>query len=199
VYVTQGSGGPGSPVRRLRTLVDVMRLLLSPKWMVWHVLTLGAMVACGWLAVWQWQRAGSAMGSALNIGYGLQWPVFAVFFGVMWFRFLRMEIRDLQAAGVDDPGPAPAGDRTADDAVPAPRREPVAPAGAPAGTDRPGDPADAPGSAGTDPAEDVPARPSPFTPRPAGVTAPRSTDPQLRAYNEELARLAVRHREESTP
>lgn len=63
--------------------------------MLWHLLTLGAMATCGWLAVWQWQRAGSAMGSALNVGYGLQWPVFAIFFGVMWWRMLRMEARDL--------------------------------------------------------------------------------------------------------
>ncbi|WP_082399219.1 MULTISPECIES: hypothetical protein [unclassified Pseudonocardia] len=185
--MTYRSGGRGSPVRRLRTLVGVMRLLLSPRWMVWHVLTLGAMVACGWLAVWQWQRAGSAMGSALNIGYGLQWPVFAVFFGVMWFRFLRMEIRDLRAAGVGvEPGDPAApstddGDRPAG-AVPAPR-----------------DVAPEPTADAADATADEPARPSPFTARPAGVTAPRSTDPQLRAYNEELARLSVRHREESTP
>ena len=57
--------------------------------MLWHLLTLGAMVTCGCLAAWQWQRAGSAMGSALNVGYGLQWPLFAMFFGVMWWRLLR--------------------------------------------------------------------------------------------------------------
>lgn len=67
------------------------QLVLSPRWIVWHLLTLGAMASCGWLAAWQWQRAGSAMGSALNVGYGLQWPVFAVFFGAMWWRMLRME------------------------------------------------------------------------------------------------------------
>lgn len=66
--------------------------------MLWHLLTLGAMATCGWLAVWQWQRAGSAMGSALNVGYGLQWPVFAIFFGVMWWRMLRMEARGLSDA-----------------------------------------------------------------------------------------------------
>jgi DNA-binding transcriptional regulator of glucitol operon len=64
---------------------------------MWHVLTLGAMATCGWLGAWQWQRAGSAMGSALNVGYGLQWPVFAVFFGVMWWRMLRMEAAKLAA------------------------------------------------------------------------------------------------------
>ena len=58
----------------------MLRLVLSPRWILWHLLTLGAMVTCGFLAAWQWQRAGSAMGSAVNVGYGLQWPVFAIFF-----------------------------------------------------------------------------------------------------------------------
>jgi DNA-binding transcriptional regulator of glucitol operon len=75
----------------------VLRLVLSPRWIVWHLLTLGAMVACGFLAAWQWRRAGSAMGSAVNVGYGLQWPVFAVFFGVVWWRMLRIEIAKLPA------------------------------------------------------------------------------------------------------
>ena len=75
------------------TLGGVRQLILSPRWILWHLLTLGAVATCLWLAAWQWQRAGSAMGSALNVGYGLQWPLFAVFFAVMWWRFLRMEIR----------------------------------------------------------------------------------------------------------
>jgi DNA-binding transcriptional regulator of glucitol operon len=83
-----------------------LRLALTPRWMLWHVLTLGAMVTCGWLAAWQWGRAGSAMGSALNVGYGLQWPLFAVFFGVMWWRFLSMEARNVaETAALDAPEP----------------------------------------------------------------------------------------------
>jgi DNA-binding transcriptional regulator of glucitol operon len=87
----------------------VRRLILSPRWIVWHVLTLGAMATCGWLAAWQWQRAGSAMGSALNVGYGLQWPLFAVFFGLMWWRMLRMEAAKLEevAQPADEATPAP--------------------------------------------------------------------------------------------
>jgi DNA-binding transcriptional regulator of glucitol operon len=74
---------------------------------MWHLLTLGAMVACGFLAAWQWQRAGSAMGSALNVGYGLQWPAFAIFFGVMWWRMLRMEIARLEEPADEEPSPEP--------------------------------------------------------------------------------------------
>ncbi len=208
--MTERSSGPGRGHAGVRTLVGVMRLLLSPRWMVWHVLTLGAMVACTWLAVWQWGRAGSAMGSALNVGYGLQWPLFAVFFGVMWWRFLSMEIADLKAAGAAGPG----GTAGTPDRAPSAAEAPGAGSGTPvAGTVRSAAPATAPASepasepaaasASTSTAGPAvpapPAGPSPFTSRPADAAPPRSTDPQLRAYNEELARLAARHREESTP
>lgn len=84
------------------------RLILSPRWILWHLLTLGAMVTCGWLAAWQWERAGSAMGSALNIGYGLQWPLFAIFFAAMWWRLLRMEAAKLRAPATEEDTPQPA-------------------------------------------------------------------------------------------
>jgi DNA-binding transcriptional regulator of glucitol operon len=91
----------------------VLRLVFSPRWILWHVLTLGAMAACGFLSAWQWHRAGSAMGSALNVGYGLQWPLFALFFGAIWWRMLRMEIAKLRAEQAERgvaaaPRPAPA-------------------------------------------------------------------------------------------
>jgi hypothetical protein len=86
---------------------------------MWHLLTIGAMVTCGFLSAWQWGRAGSAMGSALNVGYGLQWPLFAVFFAVMWWRFLRMELTKLHEApeapeAVEDEPEAPAAPAPAD-------------------------------------------------------------------------------------
>ncbi|MDN5861719.1 MAG: hypothetical protein L0H84_24220 [Pseudonocardia sp.] len=83
------------------------RLIFTPRWILWHVLTLGAMVTCGLLAAWQWHRAGEAMGSALNIGYGLQWPLFAVFFGVMWWRMLRMEVARLAGNQPEAQAPRP--------------------------------------------------------------------------------------------
>ena len=77
----------------------MLRLVLSPRWIMWHLLTLGAMVTCGFLAAWQWGRAGTAMGSAVNVGYGLQWPVFAVFFAYIWWRMLRIELAQLDEVG----------------------------------------------------------------------------------------------------
>ena len=91
----------------------MLRLVLSPRWLAWHLLTLGAMVTCGFLSVWQWHRAGSAMGSALNVGYGLQWPVFAVFFGWIWWRMLRIEIARLDEAGPEAPAEVDAASRAA--------------------------------------------------------------------------------------
>jgi DNA-binding transcriptional regulator of glucitol operon len=147
-----GGGYPGG----------VRQLVLSPRWIVWHLLTLGAMVTCGWLAAWQWERAGSAMGSAMNIGYGLQWPVFAVFFGVMWWRLLRMELREVRAAQ------APA--TTTVPAAAAPDRPP--------GTAAPDRPAAAPS----------PFTPRPRT----APAVTDDEDPELAAYNRMLARLAER-------
>lgn len=148
----------------------MLRLLVSPKWVAWHVLTLGAMVACGFLAAWQWHRAGEAMGSALNIGYGVQWPIFAVFFGFMWWHFLRMElraVRESRASGDAATDPVPeAGSGPAE--LPTPRQAP---------------------------APVVDDDPSPFTPRPAGVEPSRLSDPQIRAYNDALAELAARDQE----
>jgi hypothetical protein len=152
----------------------VRRLILSPRWIVWHVLTLGAMVTCGWLAAWQWQRAGSAMGSALNVGYGLQWPVFAVFFGVMWWRMLRMEAAKLEEAESAAP--------PAEDAAPAP-------VPAPRTADLRADPRKSEPRPATEPDA-----PSPFGPRPRDAAPPPADDdPELVAYNQMLAQLAARH------
>jgi DNA-binding transcriptional regulator of glucitol operon len=141
----------------------VRRLILSPRWIVWHVLTLGAMVTCGWLAAWQWQRAGSAMGSALNVGYGLQWPLFAVFFGVMWWRMLRMEAAKLEEAASAAP--------TGEDAAPVP-------------TPRSSEPRPS-----TDPEAPSPFGPRPRDAAPP----PADDDPELVAYNQMLAQLAARN------
>lgn len=144
----------------------MLRLVFSPRWIMWHLLTIGAVVTCGLLAAWQWGKAGSAMGSALNIGYGLQWPLFAVFFAVMWFRMLRLEIRQRNGEQPEfAPPPIPA------------------PAPAPESASQPEAPEPEAGG------------PSPFTPRPAAVgPITDETDPELAAYNRMLAILAEQDR-----
>lgn len=154
----------------------VLRLVFSPRWIMWHVLTLGAVITCGLLAAWQWRRAGSAMGSALNIGYGLQWPLFSVFFAVMWFRMLRLEIRRVRGEQPDEMAPPPE-----------PIAPPVASGSVSSGSVSSGSASSGPESSGS----------SPFTPRPP-VAAPSSppitdeSDPELAAYNRMLALLAER-------
>ncbi len=144
------------------------------------MLTLGAMATCGWLAAWQWQRAGSAMGSALNIGYGLQWPVFAVFFGYMWWRFLRMEVAKLAGESAVGPGAGRAGSAGSD---PVESRA-AEPHGTGPRTARPR-------------AATAPDGPSPFGPRPrSAVPVAVDDDPELAAYNRMLAELAARHPED---
>lgn len=150
----------------------VLRLALSPKWWLWHVLTLGAMATCAFLAAWQWGRAGSAMGSALNVGYGLQWPLFAIFFGYMWWRFLRLEARRLAGEDVDEQVPPPAEAEPVQEvhepspAVPSP--EPVV--------------------------QEQDAGDSPFGVRREKASVDDDEDPQLAAYNRMLAQLAEHDR-----
>jgi DNA-binding transcriptional regulator of glucitol operon len=149
----------------------VLRLALSPRWWVWHVLTLGAMATCAFLAAWQWGRAGSAMGSVLNVGYGLQWPAFAIFFGVMWWRFLRLEARRLAGEDVDEQVSPPV------------EAEPVQDVHEPA-------PA-APAVAAVEDAGEG----GPFGVRRTAADAVEDDeDPQLAAYNRMLAQLAEHDR-----
>jgi len=145
----------------------VWRVALSPRWLAWHLLAILAVAGCAVAAAWQWGRAGSAMGSALNVGYGVQWPIFAVFFLYMWWRFLRL---DLVAAREQRAQEAPVPDvaRAVVEAEPAP----------------------------VDPAPWDRAR-SPFTRTPLPREAPASEQeaPALAEYNRMLAQLDARDRE----
>lgn len=44
-----------------------------------------------WLGRWQWHRAQSPTGDWQNLGYALQWPLFAVVLVAAWARFLWLE------------------------------------------------------------------------------------------------------------
>ncbi|HZA12618.1 hypothetical protein [Mycobacterium sp.] len=50
-----------------------------------------ASLACLALAWWQWQRFESATGTGQNLGYALQWPLFAVFVVYAYRKFVRYE------------------------------------------------------------------------------------------------------------
>ena len=46
---------------------------------------------CLALAWWQWTRFESASGSFQNLGYALQWPLFAGFCVYAYYKFVRYE------------------------------------------------------------------------------------------------------------
>ncbi|MGH3980034.1 MAG: hypothetical protein ACRDRZ_13715 [Pseudonocardiaceae bacterium] len=92
------------------------RFVLSPKWWVGHVLVALAAVAFVALGVWQWDRSQSATGDFQNLGYALQWPLFAVFAVLAWWRVMQLESRRPATAA---PPPPPA------HPPPAPRPQPV--------------------------------------------------------------------------
>jgi DNA-binding transcriptional regulator of glucitol operon len=55
------------------------------------VLVIVAALACLALAWWQWQRFESVSGTGQNLGYALQWPLFAVFVVYAYRKFVRYE------------------------------------------------------------------------------------------------------------
>lgn len=56
--------------------------------------SLVAVVGGALLAWWQWTRYQSATGSLQNLGYVLQWPLFGVFPGFMFWRIHRTAQRE---------------------------------------------------------------------------------------------------------
>ncbi len=55
------------------------------------MLVIVAALACLALGWWQWERFESASGTGQNLGYALQWPLFAGFAVFAYFRFVRLE------------------------------------------------------------------------------------------------------------
>jgi DNA-binding transcriptional regulator of glucitol operon len=68
-----------------------------------------AVVGGALLAWWQWTRYTSATGTLQNLGYVLQWPLFGVFPGFMFWRIHRTarRERELDAAEPTPERPAP--------------------------------------------------------------------------------------------
>lgn len=52
------------------------------------ILAAGGCLALGW---WQWTRYESTSGSFQNLGYALQWPLFAGFCVYAYRKFIRLE------------------------------------------------------------------------------------------------------------
>ncbi|MGL6233944.1 MAG: acetolactate synthase [Segniliparus sp.] len=60
------------------------------------LLSLLASTACLLLGWWQWNRFHESGGSFQNLGYALQWPLFAVFFVYGYLRFFGL-LRESQS------------------------------------------------------------------------------------------------------
>ncbi|MBF6299225.1 transcriptional regulator [Nocardia amamiensis] len=71
-------------------------------------LVIVAALGCLALAWWQWERYESASGTGQNLGYALQWPLFAAFAVFAYFRFVRLEREAEEEDEPADPGRAAA-------------------------------------------------------------------------------------------
>ncbi|CAM05524.1 DNA-binding transcriptional regulator of glucitol operon [Saccharopolyspora erythraea NRRL 2338] len=114
------------------------RSLLTPRWLLLHLLFLAATIATGFLARWQWDRAHEAGGSAQNLGYALMWPLFGAFTIFLWVRVARMHkvaeaVPALPETGTAEAAPSISGAAaaSAEQAAEKHRRRPLVPPPAP--------------------------------------------------------------------
>lgn len=71
--------------------LGVMKGLWTPAWVARHVAALVLVTGFLWLGWWQYSRAMG--GNGLSWGYALQWPLFAGFVALIWFREARLAVR----------------------------------------------------------------------------------------------------------
>jgi DNA-binding transcriptional regulator of glucitol operon len=124
-----------------------------------------AALTCLGLGWWQWDRFREAGGTAQNLGYALQWPLFAGFFVYAYRRFVRLEREHRESdetAGSDMTDTPDVGQR----AVARPLRP--------------------------HPVTEIPSGLLP--PRPAGTVKPAEDDDEMTEYNRYLAELNARDR-----
>ena len=117
------AGPPGHRAARRpatgQTTVNVVRkILLSPKWWGLHLLCVVLVLVFLRLGLWQWHRAQSPSGGIQNYAYAFQWPLFAGFGLVLYWKTLRIEV----AGEADETGqsPRPLTSRLAAPAMPEP-------------------------------------------------------------------------------
>ncbi|MGH3856946.1 MAG: hypothetical protein ACRDR6_26390 [Pseudonocardiaceae bacterium] len=67
------------------------RFALARRWWVGHLLVVVCCAVFVRLGRWQWDRARSPGGDWQNLGYALQWPLFAAMLAFAWARFLWLE------------------------------------------------------------------------------------------------------------
>ena len=66
------------------------RILLTPRWLSWHLFAVAAVAGMCWLGLWQFERA--MAGNTLSWAYTFEWPIFAIFGVVFWVKTIRDEL-----------------------------------------------------------------------------------------------------------
>ncbi|MDR2986461.1 MAG: hypothetical protein LBV34_16635 [Nocardiopsaceae bacterium] len=66
------------------------RILLTPRWLGWHLFAVVAVVGMCWLGKWQFDRA--MAGNTLSWAYTFEWPIFAIFGIVFWVKTIKDEL-----------------------------------------------------------------------------------------------------------
>jgi hypothetical protein len=67
------------------------RILLTPRWLSWHLFAVVAVAGMCWLGQWQFGRA--MAGNTLSWAYTFEWPIFAIFGIVFWVKTIKDELR----------------------------------------------------------------------------------------------------------
>jgi len=96
--VARGTWGGDAWAVRVEAVIP---RLLTPKWLLLHLLVLALFVATFFLGHWQLSKA-EAGGGPINWSYALQWPLYG-FMGV-WFYGKMMKIELARDPDADEPG-----------------------------------------------------------------------------------------------
>jgi len=75
------------------------RILVTPRWLGWHLFAVVAFIGMWWLGDWQFRRA--MAGNTLSWAYTFEWPLFAIFGAVFWVKTVRDELHP--ATGDSEP------------------------------------------------------------------------------------------------
>jgi hypothetical protein len=70
--------------------VPPWRVLLTPRWLGWHLFAAAAVAGMCWLGDWQFRRA--MAGNTLSWAYTFEWPIFAIFGVVFWVKTIKDEL-----------------------------------------------------------------------------------------------------------
>ncbi len=142
---------------------------------------------CLALGYWQWDRYESASGTGQNLGYALQWPLFAAFCVYGYRRFVRLEDQQAEIAEQDDAA-RPDGDGPEAHGTAAPVHRPEVPDAGPGRLQR------LLGRTGAPAVTEIPEGLLPQRAAPAPAPAPRDSaeDRTLSDYNDYLAQLDER-------